>query len=296
MVSPSGISRVSDDLLVSLPPSLIQSDSFGPRSTVPTGVSAVLDSVPSRSNRTLSRWSGSFSKRLFDISCVVLSLPISVPVLLLTALAVRLSSRGPVLFRQQRMGCNGQAFTIYKFRTMPVRRSATSRPIVTTAINQRFTPVGPFLRRWKLDELPQLINVLLGDMSLVGPRPKVPSHQGSRLNCRPGVTGRATIVFAKEEVTLANIPVAQLDAYYHGVVLPLKQMLDEDYMANATLGSDVKLILQSVFRNWDDLKLSDLIPSVPMPAPSRSSAVRIDLAHPTTVLLPSQNAMASQQE
>lgn len=296
MVSPSEISRVSDDLLVSSLPSRNPIDSFYCQSAARFGVSAIPYSVPQRSTRSLSKWSASLSKRLFDIGCVVLSLPISIPALLLTGLAVRLSSRGPVLFRQERMGCHGQSFTIYKFRTMPDRRNSASRPVVTTASNQRFTPVGPFLRRWKLDELPQLINVLLGDMSLVGPRPKVPSHQENRLNCRPGITGRATIVFAKEEVTLAHIPMAQLDAYYHGVVLPLKQMLDEDYMANATLGSDLKLILQSVFRNWDDLKLSDLIPSVPMPAQSRSSAVRLDLAHPTTVLLPSQNAMASHQE
>lgn len=296
MVSPSGISRVSDDLLVSLPPSLNPKDSSGLRSTAHFGVSAVLDSAPGRSARSLSRWSASLSKRLFDIGCVVLSLPVTVPGLLLTGLAVRLSSRGPVLFRQQRMGCHGQTFTIYKFRTMPVRRSSTSRPVVTTAINQRFTPVGPFLRRWKLDELPQLINVLRGDMSLVGPRPKVPSHQANRLNCRPGITGRATIVFAREEVTLANIPTAQLDAYYHGVVLPLKQMLDEDYMASATFASDLKLIVQSIFRKWDDLKLSDLVPSVPMPPQMRSSVVRLDVPHQTTVLLPSQNAMASQRE
>lgn len=296
MVSPSGISRVSDDLLVSLPPSLNPKDSSDLRSTAPFGVSAVLESVPAYSVRSLSKWSASISKRLFDIGCVVLSLPVTVPALLLTGLAVRLSSRGPVLFRQQRMGCHGQTFTIYKFRTMPVRRTSTSRPVVTTAINQRFTPVGPFLRRWKLDELPQLINVLRGDMSLVGPRPKVPSHQANRLNCRPGITGRATIVFAREEVTLANIPIAQLDAYYHGVVLPLKQMLDEDYMASATFASDLRLIVQSVFRKWDDLKLSDLVPSVPVPVHTRSSVVRLDVPHQTTVLLPSQNAMASQRE
>ncbi|MFP5236551.1 MAG: sugar transferase [Acidobacteriota bacterium] len=256
----------------------------------------VIDEASHRGPRPLSKWSASVSKRLFDIGCVLLSLPVTLPILLIAGLAVRVSSRGPVLFRQQRMGCHGETFTIYKFRTMPVHRRSGSRPVVTTAINQRFTPVGPFLRRWKLDELPQLFNVLRGDMSLVGPRPKVPSHQATGLPCRPGITGRATVVFAREEVTLANIPLAQLDTYYHGVVLPLKQILDDDYMAKATFGSDLKLIAQSLFRRWEDLKLSDLLPSVAVPAGSRSSVVRLDVPHHSTVLLPSQNAMASHPE
>ena len=259
-------------------------------------VCTAIDSAAQRGARPLSKWSASIAKRLFDIGCVVLSVPVTLPIFLVAGVAVRVSSRGPVLFRQERMGCQGKTFTIYKFRTMPVHRKSASRPVVTTAINQRFTPVGPFLRRWKLDELPQLFNVLRGDMSLVGPRPKVPSHQATGLHCRPGITGRATVVFAREEVTLANIPLAQLDTYYHGVVLPLKQILDDDYMAKATFASDLKLIAQSVFRRWEDLKLSDLLPSVPVPAGTRSSVVRLDVPHHSTVLLPSQNAMASHLE
>jgi len=213
-----------------------------------------------RQMRPLSRWSGSVWKRLFDVLCVVCSLPLTVPLFLITGLAVRVTSRGPVLFRQQRMGKNGQPFTILKFRTMPVRRNpAAKRPIVTTSINQRFTPVGPYLRRWKLDELPQLINVLCGHMSIVGPRPKLPDHQTMRLNCRPGITGRATIVFAREEMVLSPLPSCQLDGVYHKVILPLKQRLDEDYMARATFESDIRLIVDSVFRKWEDLDLRHLI-------------------------------------
>ncbi len=208
----------------------------------------------------LSRWSGSAWKRVFDVLCVVCSLPLTVPVFLLAGLAVRITSRGPVLFRQQRMGWHGRPFTILKFRTMPVRRSASAkRPSVTTSINQRFTPVGPFLRRWKLDELPQLINVLRGDMSMVGPRPKLADHQTTRLNCRPGITGRATIVFAREEMVLSPLPSCQLDGIYHKVVLPLKHRLDEEYMAKATFTSDMHLIFNSVFRNWEDLELRHLV-------------------------------------
>ena len=212
-----------------------------------------------REARPLSAWSVSIWKRVFDVACVLGTLPVTVPVFLITGLAVRLTSQGPVLFRQQRMGRNGQAFTILKFRTMPVRRSAANRPSVTTSINQRFTPVGATLRRWKLDELPQLVNVVRGEMSVVGPRPKLADHQTSSLNCRPGITGRATIVFAREEMVLSPLPSSQLDGIYHKVVLPLKHQLDQEYMAHATLMSDVKLIVNSVFRKWEDLELRHLV-------------------------------------
>lgn len=269
----------------------------GPRSTSAVyGIVSAIDQAVHRDRRPLSKWSASPLKRLFDTACVLCSLPVTLPAFILTGLAVRLTSRGPVLFKQQRMGRNGLPFTIYKFRTMPVRRSSSSRPVVTTAINQRFTPVGLFLRRWKLDELPQLLNVVLGDMSLVGPRPKVPSHQSTPLCCRPGITGRATIVFAREEVTLANIPLAQLDTYYHGVVLPLKQILDDEYMAKATFGSDLKLLVHSVIRKWDDLQLSDLLPSFPDFANAKSPVVHVSAPHTPTVLIPVQKAMATRPD
>ncbi|MGB8481503.1 MAG: sugar transferase [Acidobacteriaceae bacterium] len=141
----------------------------------------------------LSRWSCSAGKRIFDLGCVLAAAPLLVPVCLLIGLAVCLTSRGPVLFRQQRVGRNGRAFTILKFRTMPHLRDHVDRPVVTTHLNQRFTSVGQFLRRWKLDELPQILNVLCGEMSLVGPRPKLPEHQTAYLNCRPGITGAVTL-------------------------------------------------------------------------------------------------------
>lgn len=129
---------------------------------------------------------------------------------------------------------------------MPVKSSSESRAEITTAINQRFTPIGNILRRWKLDELPQVFNVLRGDMSLVGPRPKLANHQVAPLLCRPGITGKATHVFAREEVLLAGIPFDDLDHFYREVVLPMKHALDEQYMASATFRSDLALILKSV--------------------------------------------------
>ena len=208
--------------------------------------------------RRLSPWSQSGGKRFFDCVCVLLTLPLLVPLLLATALAVRLTSSGPVLFLQERMGRHGRSFTILKFRTMIHTTEKAHHP-VTTVGNQLFTPVGPFLRRWKLDELPQLLNVLLGDMSLVGPRPKMPEHLVSDFPCRPGITGAATIAFAREEMILDRVPKHQLNAYYHSVVLPAKRRLDARYMARATFLSDLKLLVDSVLRRWDSSVMEGLL-------------------------------------
>ena len=208
--------------------------------------------------RDLSPWSRSRAKRVFDCACVLLMMPLIFPVLLAIALAVRLTSPGPVLFLQRRMGRNGRNFTIMKFRTMIHRSNGKHHP-VTTSENQRFTLVGPFLRRWKLDELPQLFNVLIGNMSLVGPRPKLPEHAISDLACRAGITGAATIAFAREEAILARVPEHHLKSFYHSVVLPAKLQLDADYMAHATILSDLKLIVDSVLRRWDESIMESLL-------------------------------------
>jgi lipopolysaccharide/colanic/teichoic acid biosynthesis glycosyltransferase len=157
---------------------------------------------------------------------------------------------------------DGHRFTIFKFRTMPVTNQKAARPSVTTSVNQRFTLVGPFLRRWKLDELPQIFNVLRGEMSLVGPRPKLPSHQVGSLACRPGITGRATLLFACEESVLASVPHVELEDFYENVVLPLKKTLDDEYMGAATFRSDLALLFSSIFRNRKSLHLSKLLDSL----------------------------------
>ncbi len=130
---------------------------------------------------------------------------------------------------------------------------------MTTTANQRFTPIGPFLRRWKLDELPQLLNVVAGDMSLIGPRPKMPEHGLARLSCRPGITGAATNAFAREEAALSSVPTYHLESFYHAVILPTKLELDAQYMAQATFTSDLHLIAKSVLRQWDDSMLEGLV-------------------------------------
>jgi lipopolysaccharide/colanic/teichoic acid biosynthesis glycosyltransferase len=220
------------------------------KATSPGKSEAVVRSSLSLVDERVSAWSHSGLKRLFDVLCVLLALPLVIPIFIVIGMAVRFTSKGPVLFLQKRTGLHRRNFTILKFRTMEHLETG-SRNKVTTAGNQRFTPVGPFLRRWKLDELPQLLNVLIGDMALVGPRPKLPEHQIGELKCRPGITGAATIAFAREEQILARLPHHDVDGYYHTIILPAKFRLDREYTAHCTFLSDLKLILDTVLRRWD---------------------------------------------
>lgn len=206
----------------------------------------------------VSPWARSYGKRLFDCCCILPLAPILIPLFLVIGLAVRLTSSGPVLFLQQRMGGHGRVFTIIKFRTL-THCCDSAHQAVTTAANQRFTPIGRFLRKWKLDELPQLWNVLIGDMSLVGPRPKLPIHQLRELGSRPGITGAATIAFAREEAILARLPVGDLNGYYNGVILPIKHAMDQEYMARATFASDFRLLVDTVLRRWDSSLMESLL-------------------------------------
>jgi len=224
---------------------------------------------PDLPTEPLSSWSRSGAKRLFDLACVLPGLMFLAPAFLAIALAVWLTSAGPVLFLQKRMGRHGRIFTILKFRTMPDAADKT-RHAVTTTDNQQFTPVGPFLRRWKLDELPQLLNVLWGDMSLVGARPKMPEHALFNLQSRPGITGAATLAFAHEAVALADVPSDQLEVYYRTVVLPAKRELDVEYMAHATFLSDLKLLVNTVLRRWDGSTMESSLNAQEFEAAGRS--------------------------
>jgi lipopolysaccharide/colanic/teichoic acid biosynthesis glycosyltransferase len=169
------------------------------------------------------------------------------PLMALCWLLVRLSSRGPVFFRQQRAGRNGRDFALYKFRSMRLQRFAI-RPGHTVLGDSRITPAGALLRRFKMDELPQFWNVLKGDMSLVGPRPKLAHHQAFRMPYRPGLTGQATLAFRHEERMLLEIPRNQVDDFYQSVVKPIKARLDIDYMENATFLSDLGLLWRTFHR------------------------------------------------
>jgi lipopolysaccharide/colanic/teichoic acid biosynthesis glycosyltransferase len=196
---------------------------------------------------TSREWSNSREKRIFDFLTASLALIVLSPLMLLIAALVRLTSKGPVLFRQTRMGKNGQTFQILKFRSMHSKPG----PAVTKEGDSRLTTFGDFLRTGKLDELPQLINVVKGDMSLVGPRPKLPHHQIYTLGVLPGVTGAASLAFRDEEKLLRHIPAHALDGCQINFLMPLKRQLDDEYSAKATLLSDVAMLFRTAWRSKD---------------------------------------------
>ncbi|HEY4051397.1 MAG TPA: sugar transferase [Acidobacteriaceae bacterium] len=192
-----------------------------------------------------SSWSVSNARRCLDFSVALLTFLLCWPFLLLSALAVFVESHGPVIFRQTRVGKDGRLFTVYKLRTMDLTTQRDG-PLMTKRGDPRVTKCGRFLRKHKLDELPQLINVLRGDMSLVGPRPRLPHHTDVRtLPVRPGLTGAATLAFRREEEMLQFIPDDELEHFNSRMIIPLKGKLDWDYMRRATLASDIALLYKT---------------------------------------------------
>jgi lipopolysaccharide/colanic/teichoic acid biosynthesis glycosyltransferase len=191
-----------------------------------------------------SPWIISTTRRCIDGAVAGIALVLLLPAMLLVMFLVRVSSPGTPLFSQRRAGRNRKEFTLYKFRSMRVGNSPG--PAITVSGDARITPIGAFLRRFKLDELPQFWNVLNGDMSLVGPRPKLPHHEGLDLPCRPGITGLATLQFRNEEEILSGIPDYEIEDFYRSCVKPRKAQLDLEYMRSATLWTDLKLLWRTV--------------------------------------------------
>lgn len=195
------------------------------------------------------------SKRAFDIVFSLIGLLILSPVLALTGICVRLSSRGPALFRQERTGRYGKPFTIYKFRTMVLNHGGSS---VSVKGESRITRLGSVLRKLKIDELPELWNILIGDMSFVGPRPDMPEYasrlQGEQrkiLSVRPGITSPASLKYAREEEILSTVsdPLKHFDE----VIWPDKMEMNLRYVRSRTFIGDLILIIRTVLgiRNWN---------------------------------------------
>jgi lipopolysaccharide/colanic/teichoic acid biosynthesis glycosyltransferase len=213
----------------------------------------------------VSPWCASRLKRLFDLACVAPALLLLSPLFAIIALAIRLTSPGPAIFRQVRAGRHRRPFTIYKFRTM-VQNSEGLGPGHTAKGDPRITAIGDFLRRFKLDELPQLYNVLRGDMSLVGPRPKLPHHEHTAMKCRPGVTGAATLAFRDEQHILCQVPSEKIEEFYVDHVVPFKIQLDSEYMRSATFLSDIQILFATLFQGGHRLSHQDLLQGgIPMP-------------------------------
>lgn len=190
------------------------------------------------------------SKRLFDLLAAGTGLLLLSPLLLVLALWIRLDSPGPVLFRQQRVGRHGVLFDIYKFRTM-VDRPDLGRPL-TVGRDPRVTRAGQFLRRSKLDELPQLINVLQGKMSLVGPRPEVPRYVACYppeareivLSVAPGITDWASIQYKEENEILGSA--ADPERAYVDTILPVKLEYYQRYVRERSFWLDLRIIVRTL--------------------------------------------------
>ena len=191
------------------------------------------------------------AKRVFDLLGASLALLLLLPLMLAIALAIKLDSRGPVFFRQQRVGRRGVPFDIHKFRSMAA--DAPQRgPALTVGDDPRITRVGRWLRRTRLDELPQLLDVLAGTMSLVGPRPEVPQYvahyppqlRERALSVRPGITDPSSLLYLDEADLLARA--ADPEREYIEVILPRKLQCAADYAAQANLRSDLGVLLRTL--------------------------------------------------
>jgi lipopolysaccharide/colanic/teichoic acid biosynthesis glycosyltransferase len=187
-------------------------------------------------------------KRWLDLFFAFCGLILLSPVLVAVGLAVRLTSRGPAFFRQVRVGRHSRPFRIFKFRTM-IEAPAHAGSLLTAAGDPRITPLGRWLRKSKFDELPQLLNVLAGDMSLVGPRPEVPTYVAAHaeiyksiLSAKPGITGPSANVY--EEELLASHP--DKETFYLTSVLPAKLKIDVAYCRDIRFSTDWRLIFRTL--------------------------------------------------
>ena len=190
-------------------------------------------------------------KRLFDLFFSIIGLIVLSPILIIVSIVVKTSSRGPLFFIQERVGKDGVLFNIIKFRTMFVDQDHNSS--ISIEGDNRITKTGSFLRKYKLDELPQLMNVLIGDMSFVGPRPDVPGYADKLigddrdiLKLRPGITGPASLYYSNEEYILSQ----QKDplAYNDNVIYPDKVKINIDYYQNNSIWLDIKIIFATIFK------------------------------------------------
>jgi len=202
--------------------------------------------------RTKNTSLATVSQRAFDITGALSGIIVLSPLFAFAALLVLLKDGRPVFFRQRRIGRNGNPFYILKFRTMQVANSGRS---ITVSGDNRVTPTGAWLRKRKLDELPQLFNVLKGDMSLIGPRPEVPEfvepeneQWNAVLRMRPGITDLASLLFRNEEELLR--PAADPDHFYRHFILPAKLDLNLRYQGSRSLPRDLKLVWMTAWYSF----------------------------------------------
>lgn len=191
-------------------------------------------------------------KRIFDFICSTLGIIILSPVLIIISIMIKKGSDGPVFFKQIRVGENGEDFEILKFRTMVVDAEKLGKQI-TVGNDNRITKIGSFLRKYKLDELPQLINVFKGDMSLVGPRPEVPRYvklynaeQRKVLEVKPGITDLASIRYKDENALLGKAE--NPEEFYINTIMPDKLELNLEYIKKSNVFFDIYIIVKTILK------------------------------------------------
>lgn len=191
-------------------------------------------------------------KRIFDFIVSLFGVIIISPILLIVAIAIKIDSKGDVLFLQKRVGRKGRPFYIYKFRTMVTDAEKLGKQI-TVGKDNRITKVGDFLRKYKIDELPQLINVVKGDMSLVGPRPEVPRYvelyteeERKVLDIRPGITDLASLRYKDENEILGKVE--NPEEYYINVIMKDKLKLNLEYIEKSNIIFDISLIFKTIIK------------------------------------------------
>ncbi len=192
-------------------------------------------------------------RRIIDIAGALFGIWLTGPIMAAAALWVKLDSPGPIFYRQQRVGRGGKVFRIFKFRTMVTNADKIGTLITVGGRDPRITVAGYWLRKFKIDELPQFFNVLFGEMSFVGPRPEVKkyvdlysSEQKKILETRPGVTDIASIAYRNENEILEKK--SDPEAYYKAVIMQRKLKLNQLYLAQRTICTDLAVIFRTIFR------------------------------------------------
>ncbi|MGG7178135.1 sugar transferase [Clostridium paraputrificum] len=191
-------------------------------------------------------------KRLFDIVASLIGIIILSPIFIVISIIIKITSPGPIFFKQKRVGLKGKNFDILKYRTMVIDAEKQGKQI-TVGEDKRITPIGRTLRKYKIDELPQLFNVFKGDMSLVGPRPEVPVYvnmyteeQMKVLDVRPGITDLASLRYRDENDVLGSVE--NPEEYYINVIMPDKLKLNMEYISKSSVFFDISIIIKTIIK------------------------------------------------
>lgn len=207
---------------------------------------------------------GQIMKRLFDFVMALVGIILTLPIMFLVAILIKLTSKGSVLFRQKRLTIGIKQFEIYKFRSMRVDYDKDGKGIQTKASSSEITSVGKFIRKTKLDELPQFFNIIKGDMSFVGPRPELPRRlefysedQKEIFKVRSGISSPASIVFSDEEFLMNQVE--NPEKYYIEQIMPYKIELNKYYIRNQSFFGDIWIIIATLLKIFKKVKNEDVV-------------------------------------